>query len=99
MQDWIDTNQIAVFPKQVYLKALDMYKTDHETFFKEDCMTMPKEKFLQHLHKSKSGAKLLGFTQLCAAVVSCENDPENQELRAALSNNFDQTLLFVGELV
>ena len=95
MENWFNIEQLEIFPKEIFQKALSIYKKDHESFFTKECLELPTEPFLLLLHKVKSGAVLLGFGKLCSLIDTCEESPENMEMRLSLGKSYEQTMLIV----
>ena len=95
MNDWIDPKQRELFPKEVYRKAIEMYRNDHESFLVTPSSISEVNHFSLALHKAKSGAKLLGLLQLTAAIEQCEKTPNDTDIRKTLGQAYKESMYFV----
>lgn len=75
----IDLEQVNVFPREVYLKALNMFVADHGSFL-EEASSADIETLKLRLHKTKSGALLLGLKALIHCIQECEENSTNENL-------------------
>jgi hypothetical protein len=76
----IDLDQVNVFPREVYLKALNMFVSDHGAFL-EDVKSVDGETLKLRLHKTKSGALLLGLRALINCIQESEENPTSENLK------------------
>lgn len=88
----IDPEVKSRYSESVYSMAVSMYKNDHGTFLSGEEKVSDIDEFKKRIHKAKSGALMLGFSELSELLIIAEDEGNTTEIQGKIAACYKDTL-------
>lgn len=88
----IDPEVKSRYSESVYSMAVFMYKNDHGTFLSGEEKVSDSDEFKKRIHKAKSGALMLGFSELSELLMTAEEVGNTAEILEKIATCYQAIL-------